>query len=62
MNAMRKPNSSDRLKKVLVPVYLEPEQAVALRALSAKTRVPQQVYLREGVEYMLSKYKKELRS
>jgi len=59
---MRKPNSSDRLKKVLVPVYLEPEQAVALRALSAKTRVPQQVYLREGVEYMLSKYKKELRS
>ena len=62
MNAMRRPNSSGRLKKIQLACYLEPEQAAALKALSAKTRVPQQAYLREGIEHVLSKYKKELRS
>jgi Ribbon-helix-helix domain len=62
MNAMRKPNSSDRLKKIQLACYVEPDQAAALKALSVKTRVPQQVYLREGIEHVLAKYKKELRS
>ena len=62
MNAIRRPNSSARLKKVLIPCYLEPAQAVALRALSAKTRIPQQTFLREAVDDILTKYRKELRS
>jgi predicted DNA-binding protein len=45
-----------RLKKVPVLAYLEPEQVTALKALSERTRVPQQVYLREGVEWVLEKH------
>jgi hypothetical protein len=30
-----------------------------LKALSERTRVPQQVYLREGLEYVLEKYSKK---
>jgi len=52
----RKPNSRDRLKKVAATVYLEPEQVEALRALSKRTRVPQQAYLREGVDAILERY------
>lgn len=53
----RKPNSSDRLLKEQIALYLEPEQAAALRELSARTRVPQQVYLREGLDWVLKKYR-----
>ena len=49
----RKPNSSDRLKKTQIAAYLEPEQAKALKALSARTRVPMQVYLRDGLDLIL---------
>ena len=62
MAITRKPNSSDRLKKTQIAAYLEPEQADALKALSGKTRVPMQAYLREGLDMVLEKYKKELRS
>ena len=59
MNApRRKPNSSDRLKKVLVPIYAEPKDYADLKAMSLRTRVPQQVYLREGLAYVLKKYGK----
>jgi predicted DNA-binding protein len=54
----RKPNSSDRLKKTQTAMYMEPEQMDALKALSARTRVPMQVYLREGLEHVLKKYGK----
>ena len=54
--ASRKPNSSDRLRKVQLALYLDLEQMDALKALSAKTRVPQQAYLREGLDYVLEKY------
>ena len=47
-------------KKKAVPAYLEPEQAAALKRLSEKTRVPQQAYLREAVDMLLDRYKKEL--
>ncbi|MBW8077357.1 MAG: ribbon-helix-helix domain-containing protein [Gallionella sp.] len=40
-------------------LYLEPEQASALAALSERTRVPKQVYLREGLDLILAKYSKE---
>jgi hypothetical protein len=57
----RKPNSSDRLKKSQLALYLEPEQYEALKRLHEVTRVPMQVYLREGLDMVLDKYKKELR-
>jgi hypothetical protein len=53
----RKTSSVERLLKTQLAIYLEPEQAVALKALSARTRVPQQVYLREGLDYVLARYK-----
>jgi predicted DNA-binding protein len=57
MSKKRKPNSSDRLKKTQLALYLEPEQYGALKALSERTRVPAQVYLREGLDLILNKYK-----
>ncbi len=57
----RKPNSSDRLKKAQLALYLEPQQYESLKSLHEKTRVPMQVYLREGLDIVLDKYKKELR-
>lgn len=46
-------SSKSRLVKVPVQAYLEPEQAEALKALSDRTRIPQQVYLRKGVDFVL---------
>jgi len=42
-------------------VYLEPEQAEALRRLSDVTRVTQANYIREAIDDLLKKYAKELR-
>ncbi len=50
-------SSKSRLVKVAVQAYLEPAQAAALKALSARTRVPMQAYLREGVDFVLGKYR-----
>jgi ribosomal 50S subunit-associated protein YjgA (DUF615 family) len=52
-NRKRAPNSSDRLKKAQLSFYPEPEDYEALKALSARTGVPQQVYLRRGLAYIL---------
>lgn len=52
----RKLNSRDRLKKTPMSLYLEPSQAQALRELSARTRVPAQVFIREGLDLILTKY------
>jgi Ribbon-helix-helix domain len=52
----RKPNSSDRLKKAQLSFYPEPEHYARLRELSARTGVPQQVYLRRGLEFVLQTY------
>ena len=60
--ATRKKNSFDRLKKRQIPCYLESEQLDDLRRLSKTTRVPLQVFLREGVDLVLKNYKKELRA
>ena len=54
----RKPNSSDRLKKTQIAMYLKPEQFDALKALSARTGVPMQMYLRKGLDLILEKHKK----
>jgi len=54
--AKKRGPSHKRLKKVQLAVYLESDQADALKALSLKTRVPQQVYLREGLAHILAKH------
>ena len=51
-----KASSRDRRVKVTTTVYLETEQMIGLKTLSERTRVPQQVYLREGVDLVLAKY------
>jgi hypothetical protein len=60
--AIKKGSSRLRLKKAQLAFYPEPEAYEALKLLSARTRVPQQVYLREGLDIILQKYKKELRA
>jgi hypothetical protein len=60
MRSTRKKSSSSsklRLLKIPASVYLEPEQAKELKALSVRTRTPQQVYLREGVQFVLAKHR-----
>ena len=46
--------------KVQTPVWLDPKQAKKLDQLTKKTRVPKQAYLREAVDDLLNKYKKEV--
>jgi len=41
-------------------VYLDRDQAKALKALSERTRVPEAVYYREAIAELLKKYAKEL--
>jgi hypothetical protein len=55
--AKAKKNSKARLKKEFWSLYLDETPATALRALSKRTRVPAQVYLREGLDMVLAKYK-----
>jgi hypothetical protein len=57
----KKPNSKARLKKAALSFYPEPAMYEALKALSGRTKVPQQVYLREGLDMVLAKYKRELK-
>ena len=51
--------SHERLKKVQLALYLDSDQVEALKVLSLKTRIPQQVYLREGLDYILKLYGKK---
>jgi hypothetical protein len=53
-------SSKQRLVKIPVQAYLEPEQVAELKALSERTRVPQQAYLREGVEHVLKFHRERL--
>jgi hypothetical protein len=52
-------SSKSRLTKIPVQTYLEPQQVKALKALSDLTRVPQQKYIREGVDMVLEHYSPE---
>ena len=51
-----------KTNKVQTAVYLELRQLQALKALSVRTRVPQQVYLREGLDLVLAKYRAEVKA
>ena len=59
--AKKKTALQNRLRLVKVPtmVNLEPEQAAALRELSASSGRPMQAYMREGTDLVLAKYRKE---
>ena len=48
------------MTKLLRSVYLDEEQVEILIKLSKKTRVPQAVLVREGVDLMLKKREKQL--
>jgi len=45
-------------KRVLTSLYLDPPVAEELKRLSAVTRVPQAVYLREAVDSLLAHYRR----
>ena len=60
MTKPKEPNSKARLRKAFLSFYPERDQANRLKALSVATDRPQQVYLREGLDYILTKYKKEI--
>ena len=48
-------------KKALRSVYLDSEQVERLKRLSGKTRVPQAVYIREGLDLVMNKYEKRVK-
>ena len=58
--ARKKSSASTKLRLIKIPVqaYLEPAQAAELRALSERTRIPQQAYIREGIDVVLAKYRR----
>ena len=45
------------MKKKLTTIYLEIEQWKKIKQLSARTKVPMSVYIREGIDIALNKYK-----
>ncbi len=47
--------------KVLRSIYLDIEQVERLKKLSAQTKVPQAVYIREGVDLVLNKHSEKRR-
>lgn len=46
--------------KISTTVYITEEQQRLLKLLSERTKVPVAVYIREGIELVLKKYRKEL--
>ncbi len=49
-------------KKALRSVYLDMQQVERLKLLSEKTRVPQAVYIREGLDLVMDRYEKKIRT
>lgn len=49
------------MRKILKVLYFDKKQLERLARLSAKTRVPQAVYVREGLNLVLKKYEANLR-
>ena len=49
------------MAKKLISVYMDEKQIERLARLSAKTRVPRSVYIRDGLEVILDKNEKDLR-
>jgi predicted DNA-binding protein len=51
-----------RERKKMISLHLDPRTVVALQALSARTRVPQATYMREGIDLVLARYGKGAKS
>ncbi|HEV8324616.1 MAG TPA: ribbon-helix-helix domain-containing protein [Myxococcota bacterium] len=47
-------------KKISTTVYITPEQDEALKKLNGRTKVPIAEYIREGIDLVLARYKKDL--
>lgn len=47
-------------KKISTTVYITPEQDEALKKLNGRTKVPIAEYIREGINLVLEKHKKDL--
>lgn len=47
-------------KKISTTVYITLEQNERLHQLSSRTKVPSAVYIREGIDLILDRYKHEL--
>ncbi len=45
--------------KVLRSIYLDIEQVEKIKRLSERTKVPQAVYVREGLDLLLRKYEEK---
>ena len=50
-----------RGRKLMLTSYLYEEQIKKLKKLSAKTGVPKAIYIREAIDLLLDKYRKELK-
>lgn len=48
------------MAKTRITFFLEPEQAAKLALLSKVTRVPQAAYIREGLDMVFERYKRQL--
>jgi len=48
-------------RKLMRTIYLDVEQIERLRKLSAKTRVPQAVYIRDGLDLVLNIHSEKIR-
>ena len=57
----REPKRIKGTNKILRSVYFDKRQLERLDVLSAKTRVPKAVYIREALDLMLGKYENELK-
>jgi predicted DNA-binding protein len=49
------------MTKVLRTIYLDTKLVEKLVKLSTRTRIPQAVLVREGIDLMLKKYEKQLK-
>ena len=49
-------------RMIRITRYIREDQKKDLERLSSKTRVDSSEYIREGIDMVLSKYKKELKS
>jgi hypothetical protein len=51
----RSRNSRDRLRKVQLSFYVEPDDYRALKEISHRTGIPQQVFMRRGLSMILQR-------
>ena len=47
-------------KKISTTVYITAEQALLLKALQARTKVPVAEYIRQGIDLVLAKYRDQM--